>query len=158
MRMSVVAVGKVRPPLRAAVDEYQKRLRRFATVEEIEVKDLPVPESLSEAERAARIAQESEAVWAAVPKGAFTVVLDARGRMLSSEDLAEQIDAWATRGRAHTAWLIGGSAGFSREMVRRADFVWSLSPLTFPHQLARLIVFEQLYRAMKIIRGETYHK
>ncbi|MBT9282133.1 MAG: 23S rRNA (pseudouridine(1915)-N(3))-methyltransferase RlmH [Hydrogenibacillus schlegelii] len=157
-RFSIVAVGRLPAPLRAAADHYRRRLSQLAAVREIEVREAagPSPETAAERERVR--ADESARVLRATPKGAFRVLVDPRGTMLASEALAAHLDRWGMAGRSDIAWLIGGSEGFSREMPEAVDFVWSLSPLTFPHSLARVIVYEQLYRALKILRGEPYHK
>lgn len=139
MRYHVVAVGRLRNAgLRAACDEYLKRLGRYTRVEEREVKD------------EARLPE-------AVPREARLVALSRRGDAWSSAELARRTAAWDQDGR-DVAFAIGGAAGLPPGVLRRAERVWSLSPLTFPHELARVIVVEQLYRAFTIRRGEPYHR
>lgn len=139
MRYHVVAVGRLRQVgLRAACDDYLKRLRRYARVEEREVKD------------EVRLAE-------AIPQEARLVALSRRGEEWSSTDLARRTATWDQEGR-EVAFAIGGAEGLPAPLIRRAERVWSLSPLTFPHELARVIVLEQLYRAFSIRRGEPYHR
>ena len=139
MRYHVVAVGRLRNAgLRTTSDEYLKRLRRYAKVEEREVKD------------EARLPE-------AIPGEARLVALSRRGEMWSSTELSQRTSAWDQDGR-DVAFAIGGAAGLPAALLRRAERVWSLSPLTFPHELARVILLEQLYRAFTIRRGEPYHR
>lgn len=139
MRYHVVAVGRLRNAgLRATCDEYLKRLRRYAKVEEREVKD------------EARLPE-------AIPGEARLVALSRRGETWSSTELARRTSGWDQDGR-DVAFAIGGAAGLPAVLLRRAERVWSLSPLTFPHELARVILLEQLYRAFTIRRGEPYHR
>ena len=138
MQVTVLAVGKVREaPARALVDDYRGRLRRYVRAEELEVKD------------AAALAR-------AVPADAIVVALEVWGRGLSSEELAQRLESWGTTGKGHVVFLIGGAEGIPKEVSRRASFHLSLSTLTLPHRLARILLFEQLYRAMTILRGEPY--
>ncbi|HMA45183.1 MAG TPA: 23S rRNA (pseudouridine(1915)-N(3))-methyltransferase RlmH [Gemmatimonadales bacterium] len=139
MRYHVVAVGRLRQAgLRATCDEYLKRLRRYARVEEREVKN--------------------EARLSEVISGeARLVALSRRGEAWSSVELARRTAAWDLDGR-EVAFAIGGAAGLPAALLRRAERIWSLSPLTFPHELARVILLEQLYRAFTIRRGEPYHR
>ena len=138
MQVTVLAIGKVREaPARALVDDYRGRLRRYVRAEELEVKD------------AAALAR-------AVPADAIVVALEVWGRGLSSEEFAQRLESWGTTGKGHVVFLIGGAEGIPKEVSRRASFHLSLSTLTLPHRLARILLFEQLYRAMTILRGEPY--
>lgn len=138
MKVTVLAVGKVREvPARALVDDYLGRLRRYVRAEELEVKD------------AAALAR-------AVPGDAVIVALEVWGKGLSSEGLARRLEAWGTTGKGHVVFLIGGAEGIPKDVSGRASFHLSLSTLTLPHRLARILLFEQLYRAMTILRGEPY--
>lgn len=139
MRYRVVAVGRVKDAaLRAACDEYLGRLRRYAKVEELEVKD-------------------EARVLGAVPDGSRLVALSRRGEGWSSTALAEQTARWELEARDVT-FAIGGADALPGDVLTRAERVWSLSPLTLPHELARVVVYEQLYRAQTIRRGEPYHR
>ena len=139
MRYEVVAVGRVKDAaLRAACDEYLGRLRRYARVEEREVKD-------------------EARLLGTIPGEARLVALSRTGESWSSTDLAEWTGRWDQDGR-DVALVIGGADGLPDALLARAERVWSLSALTFPHELARVIVLEQLYRAFTIRRGEPYHR
>lgn len=138
MKWVVVAVGKIRDaPLRAVADDYLGRTRRYLKVDEVEVKD------------GARLSD-------AVPKDALRVALEVRGEAMTSEALARRLENWGRRGKGVTAFLIGGAEGIPAELSQAADARISLSSLTLPHRLARVLLYEQLYRAMTILRGEPY--
>jgi 23S rRNA (pseudouridine1915-N3)-methyltransferase len=140
----VLAVGKIKEPgLRDAIDDYAKRVARHFPIEEVEVKDAAEPVVLSALEKK-------------IPDGAYVVALDARGRSLDSERFARWLGARASEGKGKIVFLIGGADGLPRALVGRANETLSLSPMTFPHRLARLVLFEQLYRAVTILRGEPY--
>ena len=139
MRYHVVAVGRIRnAALRTACDDYLSRLRHYTRVDEREVKD------------EARLPE-------AVPEEARLVALSRVGEPWSSEELAQRTARWDQEGRA-VAFAIGGADGLPRALLERAESVWSLSALTLPHELARVVVLEQLYRAFTIRRGEPYHR
>lgn len=154
MRILVVAVGKLKEPhFRAAADEYLKRLRPYADVRVIEVAD----QDLAKGEAAARRA-EAESVLRALPEGAHVIALDARGTQRTSEEFAERLSDLALEGRSTVAFVVGGSAGLDASVIVRADETLSLGAMTFPHQLARVVLLEQIYRAFRIARGEPYHR
>lgn len=139
MRYAVVAVGRVRDrALRAACDEYLARVRRYARVEEREVKD-------------------EARVLGAVPEGARLVALSRAGEEWSSRELADRTADWDQEGRP-VAFALGGATALPDTVLQAARHVWSLSPLTLPHELARVLLYEQLYRAFTIRRGEPYHR
>jgi 23S rRNA (pseudouridine1915-N3)-methyltransferase len=144
MRLTLLAVGKLRAGYRALADEYVKRLTRHVQYTEVEVRELGLK-------------QEAERLEARVPAGAMVVALDRQGKALSSEQLARELDAWQLGARP-VVCLIGGSHGLHHRLLGAADLRWSLGPLTLPHELARVVVLEQLYRAGTILRGEPYHK
>lgn len=152
MELHLLAVGKLRPAFRTACDDYLRRLGRAVSVCEREVR---------EAGRAGTVArqraEEGAHLLAAVPTGASVTLLDLDGRPWSSEQVAETLDRWRQAGRDH-AVIIGGAVGVDSAVRARADSVWSLGPLTLPHELARLVVVEQLYRATTILQGTPYHK
>lgn len=153
MRLTVVAVGRLKEAhWRAAAEEYSKRLRPYATLDVIEVPDRDISRDVAVARSA-----EADDVLRAVPAGAFLVVLDENGRERSSTELSGWLDELAVRGTSHVAFVVGGSAGLDGRLLEGARERLSLSRLTLPHQLARVVLLEQLYRAMRISRGEPYH-
>jgi 23S rRNA (pseudouridine1915-N3)-methyltransferase len=152
MRLVLAAVGKLRPAYREACDDYLTRLARYADMAEHEVREAaraPTPEK--------QRAQEAAALWEKLPSGGTLVVLDRTGQAWSSEDLARRMDEWRLAARP-VSFVIGGSTGLDDAFVRKAQARWSLGALTLPHELARVVVAEQLYRAWTILRGEPYHK
>jgi 23S rRNA (pseudouridine1915-N3)-methyltransferase len=154
MRFTLVAVGRLKEAYwRDAAAEYLKRLRPYATVDVIEVPDRDVTR-----DEARALADEGADVLRALPDGAHVIALDIGGRRLSSEELADEIAAHMVEGRSHVAFVLGGAAGLSREALARADTRLSLGPMTLPHQLARVVLLEQVYRAFRIMRGEPYHR
>lgn len=159
MTIAVVGVGRLRERFyRDAADEYLKRLKRFGPVEEIELPDLPEPANSSLAIEEQIRRREGEAILARVKPGDHVVALCIDGRQMTSEQLAARVRALEDRGVQRTLFVIGGSLGLSDAVVRRADERLSFSPMTFPHQLARVMLLEQLYRARKIGANERYHK
>ncbi len=152
MELLLLAVGKLRPAYRTACDEYLRRLGRFVTVREREVREAGRASGV-----AAQRAAEGERLLQAVPVGAGVTLLDLDGAPWSSEEVATRLDAWRHAGR-HRAVIIGGAVGVDPAVRARADEVWSLGPLTLPHELARVVVAEQLYRGATILQGTPYHK
>lgn len=159
MNISIVTVGKLKEKyLKQGIDEYLKRLTAYAKVEVIEVADEKAPEELSALEMEQVKQKEGERILAKISQDAYVIALAINGKMESSEQLADSLDKLATYGRSKIAFVIGGSLGLSDEVVKRADEQLSFSKMTFPHQLMRLILVEQIYRAFRINRGEPYHK
>lgn len=152
MRLALLAVGRLRPALRSACDDYLGRLAHHARVEEIEVREAGRAPTAD----AAR-AEEASRLQARVPDGATLVCLARQGAPWSSEALAAQVDAWRVAARP-VAVLIGGSHGLADDLLASAAHRWSLGAATLPHELARVVVAEQLYRAFTILRGDPYHK
>jgi 23S rRNA (pseudouridine1915-N3)-methyltransferase len=152
MRTILLAVGKLRPCFRQACDEYLNRIRRYGAIEEREIREAgrSATPALRRREESARLAQ-------AIPAGAHPVVLDPGGQPWSSEQLARELDRWRTT-RPVVALVIGGAFGLEPDALGSALTRWSLGPLTLPHELARVLVLEQWYRAWTILRGEGYHK
>ena len=161
MKVTVVAVGTVKEKyLQQGIDDYARRLRPYAAVEIVEVKEEKVPERLSAAEAAQVLEREGVRLLQRLPApspSTKVIVLDLHGKQLSSEEVAARLADWAAYGAGHWYVVIGSSLGLSDRVRARADWLWSFSRLTFPHQLMRLLVLEQLYRAFKIQRGEPYH-
>jgi 23S rRNA (pseudouridine1915-N3)-methyltransferase len=152
VEISVAAVGKLRPYYRQAADDYARRLKRYVTLHEYEVREAsraPTP--------TAQAADEAKRLQTKIAAGSTLVALTRDGAGWSSRDLAAQLDRWLMASRP-VALVIGGSNGLDRSLLARAQSRWSLGPLTLPHELARVVVLEQLYRAFTILRGEPYHK
>lgn len=159
IRITIISVGKIKEKyFAAAIDEYVKRLKRYASVDITELKDEPVPESLSESERLFVLKKEGQRVLEKIPAGALAVALCVEGKQLSSEETAEYINNAVLSGQSRIVFIIGGSLGLSDEVKKRADFKLSFSKMTFPHRLMKVILLEQIYRAFTIIEGKTYHK
>jgi 23S rRNA (pseudouridine1915-N3)-methyltransferase len=152
VEIALLAVGKLRPSLREACDDYLRRLARYARLREVEVREAARAPTLASQRR-----QEAARLRERVPEGATVVALGREGRLLTSEALAAQMARWQLVARP-LALLLGGSHGIAPELLADADMRWSLGPLTLPHELARLVVLEQLYRGFTILRGEPYHK
>jgi 23S rRNA (pseudouridine1915-N3)-methyltransferase len=159
MRIRLVMVGKVKEKyLKAGIDEYLKRLGPYARVELRSVADEPAPDGASPAQEEQIKAREGERILSQLEPGQYVVALDARGQMLSSEELASFLHERALRGQPNLAFVIGGSLGLAPEVLRRADMTLSLGRITLLHQMVPLILLEQIYRGFKINRGEPYHK
>jgi len=158
MKLQILAVGSLNEPFwRAAQAEYTKRLSRYLPVTVEEAADLPVPERLSEAEKARVLDKEGASLLGKMKPGTVYYCLDSHGKELSSEDWAAWLEARQREG-ANTALLIGGSLGLSDEVKRGAKGLLSFGPMTLPHGLARVVLLEQIYRACRILRHEPYHK
>lgn len=159
MNIDIVCVGKVKERyLRDAIDEYRKRLSRFAKVDVIEVADEKTPEHASDTLNAQIKEKEGERILKHLRDGAFVVALAIEGDQLTSEQLAARIAQWGLHGVSHLQFVIGGSLGLDPRVLRRANMPMSFSKMTFPHQLMRVILLEQIYRAFKINAHEPYHK
>ena len=158
MKIRIVAVGKLKEKyLREGVAEYEKRLAPFASVELRETREEYMAENPSEAQRQETLAKEGERLLRLVPEKSFLIVLDVKGKLLSSEVLAKELASLALQGQSDLTFLIGGAFGLSQAVRERADLRISFSPMTFTHQMVRLLLYEQIYRAFKINRGEKYH-
>ncbi|MFF2450711.1 23S rRNA (pseudouridine(1915)-N(3))-methyltransferase RlmH [Neobacillus sp. NPDC058068] len=159
MNISIITVGKLKEKyLRLGIDEYLKRLSAYAKVEVIEVADEKAPEELSELEMLQVKQKEGERILAKISQDTYVIALAIQGKLASSEELADSLDKLATYGKSKIAFVIGGSLGLSEEVLKRSNEQLSFSRMTFPHQLMRLILVEQIYRAYRINRGEPYHK
>lgn len=159
MNISIITVGKLKEKyLKQGIDEYLKRLSAYAKMDIIEVPDEKAPEELSETEMIQVKQKEGERILAKIHLDAHVIALAIEGKMKSSEELADTLDKLATYGKSKIAFVIGGSLGLSQEVLQRADEKLSFSKMTFPHQLMKLILLEQVYRAFRINRGEPYHK
>ena len=159
MRITVIAVGKIKEKFyRDAVAEYEKRLGRYCKPEMIQVEDERTPDKADTKLTELVKKKEAERILKYLREDAFVVVLDIRGKAYDSEEFAAQIESLATRGVSHIQFVIGGSLGLHEEVCKKADLTVSFSKMTFPHQLMRVILLEQIYRAYRIISGEPYHK
>jgi 23S rRNA (pseudouridine1915-N3)-methyltransferase len=152
MELLLLTVGRLRPSYREACDDYLRRLRRYLKLREVEVREASRAPTV-EAQRA----EEAARLGAKLPAGARLIVLARQGTAWSSEELARRVDRWMHEGRP-VALAIGGSHGLAPGLIESAADRWSLGPLTLPHELARVVVAEQLYRACTILRREPYHK
>lgn len=159
MNLTIISVGKLKEKyLKEGINEYLKRLSKYAKVEIIEVPDEKAPENLSEREEENIKDKEGQNILKHIKDNMFVVALDIQGKHLSSEEFAQFLSQRAIEGNSSIAFIIGGSIGLSKGVLNRADFKLSFSKMTFPHQLMRLILLEQIYRAYRIISGEPYHK
>ena len=159
MSITLITVGKMKEkPYRMMADEYLKRLSRYGKVEEIELPDLPEPANSSPAIEAQIKEKEGESILARIKPGDYVIAMTIPGKQWDSPGLSRHMDELMNRGNSSIVFLIGGSLGLSDKVIARADEEMSMSKMTFPHQLARVMLLEQLYRAMKIRAGERYHK
>ena len=159
MKITVLCVGKIKESyLREAIAEYSKRLSRYAELQIVEVADEKTPDDASPATEAKILQTEGERLLRALRRDAYTIALAIDGKGLSSVQLSEKIDALTVSGVSLIQFVIGGSLGLAPEVIAAADFRLSFSAMTFPHQLMRVILLEQIYRAFRIRTGEPYHK
>ena len=159
MNITIVSVGKVKEKyLRDGIEEYRKRLTRYCNIDLIEVPDEKAPETLSPKEEAQVKEKEGQAILKHIKDNSYVIALAINGKQLSSEELSDFIADRALSGDSSLVFVIGGSLGLSSEVLSRADYKLSFSKMTFPHQLMRMILLEQVYRGYRIIKGEPYHK
>lgn len=159
MKVTIIAVGKLKERyLKEGIGEYSKRLSRFCDLQLSEVEDEQAPDSLSVMQEEQVKKKEAARILNKLKDGTFLIVLDVKGEKKSSESFAAALQACFISGKSNITFVIGGSLGLDAELVKKADLKLSLSDMTFPHQLTRLILLEQLFRAFKIIHGEVYHK
>ncbi len=159
MNIAIITIGKLKEKyLKQGIDEYLKRLTSYAKVDVIELPDEKAPENLSGIEIEQVKEKEGERILSKISDDTHVIALAIEGKMKSSEQLAKDLDQLATYGKSKVAFVIGGSLGLSSSVMKRANDSLSFSKMTFPHQLMRLILLEQVYRAYRINRGEPYHK
>lgn len=159
MKITVITVGKLKEKFfREAVSEYEKRLGRYCKLEIRETADEKTPDGASETEREQILLKEGERIAKLLPDSAYVVTLEIEGRKFTSESFAAEIERLFVNGAGHLVFVIGGSLGLHNSIKRRADLAVSFSDMTFPHQLMRVVLLEQIYRAFRIINGEPYHK
>lgn len=158
MRITIACVGKLKEKyLQEGIAEYAKRLTPFCKLEIVSINEEKMPDNPSEATKKQVLERETQRLLAIVPEKAYTIVLDVVGKEISSPQLAERFAELGLKGRSHIAFVIGGAFGFTDALRRRADECISFSKLTFTHQMIRLLLTEQIYRAFKIMHGEPYH-
>ena len=159
MKITVITVGKIKEKyLKDAIAEYSKRLSRYCKLEILEVADEKTPDGASEIVEENIREKEGERILKLIKEDAYVITLEISGKMLTSEELADRIETLGIQGKSHLVFVIGGSIGLGREVLRRSDYALSFSKMTFPHQLMRVILLEQIYRSYLIINGEPYHK
>lgn len=159
MNIRIISVGKIKEKyMTMAIQEYSKRLSAYCRLEIIEVKDEKVPEKLSDQQRLKAIQAEGKRIILFLKDDEILVTLEINGDQMDSVGFAEKIETYTVQGKSQITFIIGGSLGLSPEIIRRSDWSLSFSKMTFPHQLFRVMLLEQIYRAFKIIRRETYHK
>ena len=144
--------------MREAIAEYSKRLSRYCKLEILETADERTPEDASEAAKEALRDKEGKRILRLVREDAYVITLEIQGEMPDSVELADKIEKLGVKGISHIVFIIGGSIGLSKEVCLRSDYALSFSRMTFPHQLMRVILLEQIYRSFRIIQGEPYHK
>lgn len=158
MKITIVTAGKIKEKyLSEGIKEFLKRLGPFANVKIVEINEEKMKDNPSEAEKQQTLTAEGQRLLKQVPDGSYLFVLDVYGKMLSSEELAAKLDKLALEGKSNITFLIGGAFGLSKEVRAKADMLLSFSSMTFTHQMVRLLLVEQIYRAFKINRGEKYH-
>lgn len=159
MKITLITVGKIKEKyLRDAISEYSKRLGRYCKLEIIEVADEKIPDNAGDATEELIRSKESGRILKYIKDDAYIITLEIHGRQLSSEEMAAKIEHLGIQGAGHLIFIIGGSIGLGKEVLGRSDFALSFSKMTFPHQLMRVILLEQIYRSFRIIHGEPYHK
>lgn len=159
MNITIVSVGKIKEKyLNLGINEFTKRLSKYCKLKLIEVSDEKAPENLSETEMDNIRRKEGEKILSKINDNSFIITLCIDGKQLSSEELSKKIDNLALTGDSNITFIIGGSIGLSNEVINKSNFKLSFSKMTFPHQLMKLILLEQVYRAFRISRGEPYHK
>jgi len=159
VNITIVTVGKLKEKyLKMGIEEFSKRLGAYAKVNVVEVADEKAPESLSDADMEIVKKKEAERILAKVGADTYVIALAIEGKMKTSEELAGDLESLMTYGRSKVAFVIGGSLGLHDSVIKRADELLSFSKMTFPHQMMKLILLEQVYRAFRIMKNEPYHK
>jgi 23S rRNA (pseudouridine1915-N3)-methyltransferase len=159
MKIKVITVGKLKEKyLKDGIAEYSKRITKFSKIEMIEVPDEKAPDQLSDAQVEQVKNKEGERILSKIKDNEFLITLEIKGKMITSEELAKQISTWQVNGKSTLVFVIGGSNGLSKAVLDRSNYALSFSKMTFPHQLMKLVMLEQIYRAFKINNNESYHK
>ncbi len=159
MKITILCVGKIKEKFYVqAIEEYAKRLKAYCKLEILEVSDEKTPDNASLKEVEMIKDKEGERILGNIKDGAYVIALAINGQMLDSVELSEKIDTLGIKGVSHIVFVIGGSLGLSDKVLGRADYKLSFSKMTFPHQLMRVVLLEQIYRSYRIIKNEPYHK
>ncbi len=159
MKITVISVGKIKEKyFTGAINEYAKRLTKYCKLDLVEVPDEKAPENLSDKEMIQVKDKEGERILAKIGDQAYVIALAIEGKQLTSEDLSETIEKLGVSGKSHIVFVIGGSLGLADAVLNRANYKLSFSKMTFPHQLMKVVLLEQVYRAFRISRNEPYHK
>lgn len=159
MNITIICVGKIKEKyLKSAIDEYTKRLSRYCKLNIVELGDEKTPDNASEKEELLIKEKEGEAILKSIKDNMFVIALELKGSMISSEELSSYIKDLGIKGESNLAFIIGGSLGLSKAVLERANYKLCFSKMTFPHQLFRVMLLEQVYRGFRIISGEPYHK
>ena len=159
MKITILAVGKLKEKYwKQAIAEYEKRLGAYSKIEMIEVPDEKAPENMSDKEIEQVKEKEGQRLLAKIKPQATVITLEIQGKMLSSEGLAKELQQRMIQGQSDFVFVIGGSNGLHQNVLNRSNYALSFSKMTFPHQMMRVVLIEQVYRAFKIMRGEAYHK
>ena len=159
MKITCVVIGKIKETyFTDAIKEYSKRLSRYCKLEIVELADEKTPDGASEAQELAIREKEGQRILKALKDDAYVIALAIEGKMLDSVDLSKKIESVGVGGASHIVFIIGGSLGLAPSVLKRADDTLSFSRMTFPHQLMRVILLEQLYRSYRIMKNEPYHK
>jgi 23S rRNA (pseudouridine1915-N3)-methyltransferase len=159
MRITLITVGKIKEKyLKMAIDEYSKRLSKYCKLEIIEVMDEKAPEKMSVSQEIIVKDKEGDKILKYVKESSYVITLEIEGKSLTSEQLASKINQLGIEGKSHITFIIGGSIGLSEKVMKRSNYQLSFSKMTFPHQLMRVILLEQIYRSFRINNGEPYHK
>ena len=159
MKITILTVGKIKEKyLKDAIAEYAKRLSRYCKLEIVEVADEKTIENASQILETQIRDKEAERLMKYIREDAYVITLEIKGKQLTSEELSEKINQLGIQGKSHIIFVIGGSIGLGDEILKRSDYALSFSKMTFPHQLMRVILLEQIYRSYRIINGEPYHK
>ena len=159
MKITIITVGKIKEKyLKDAIAEYSKRLTKYCKLDIVEVADEKTPDNASEIVEEAIRDKEAERIMKHIKDDMYVVTLEIGGKMLTSEELSKKIERLGIQGKSDVAFVIGGSIGLGKEVLKRSDYALSFSKMTFPHQLMRVILLEQIYRSYRIMKGEPYHK
>ena len=159
MKITLITVGKIKEKyLKDAIAEYTKRLSKYCKLEIVEVADERTPDNASDVVEDTIRAKEAERILKYIKEDAYVITLEIQGKQLTSEELADKIDKLGIQGTSHIIFIIGGSIGLGEAVLKKSNYALSFSKMTFPHQLMRVILLEQVYRSYRIISGEPYHK